>query len=108
MPQNYDLYFLMIDKKTLNKIAKTSKLRIDVEEELVFLEDLNKIVSFIDKLNEINVDNLSDFNHVNDFYHNLRKDQKEKFKNIDLIKNNAPNFRDNYFVVPDNIKKERK
>ncbi|MFP4025914.1 MAG: Asp-tRNA(Asn)/Glu-tRNA(Gln) amidotransferase subunit GatC [Thiohalospira sp.] len=107
MLQNYDLYLLMIDKKTLYKIAKSSKIRIDVEEEPVFLEGMNKIVSFIDKLNEINVDNVPDFNHVNDFNNNLREDQEEKFKNINSIKNNALNFRDNYFIVPDNIIKER-
>lgn len=98
----------MIDQETLNRLAKASKLKFDANEEVIFLKDLNRIISFIDKLNEIDVSNVSDFNFVNHFKIQLRSDKTEKFQNTELIKKNATKFRNNYFVIADELKKERK
>lgn len=98
----------MIDQETLNRIAKASKLKFDVNEEMIFLKDLNRIITFIDKLNEIDVSNVSDFSFVNHFNIQLRADKTEKFQNAELIKKNATKYKNNYFVVADDLKKERK
>ncbi|MDK2979114.1 MAG: Glu-tRNAGln amidotransferase subunit [Bacteroidales bacterium] len=98
----------MIDKEILYKIAQSSKLKINVDEEEMYIEDLNKIIFFIHKLNEVDFEDDSDFHFVNQFNLNLRDDIRGKFQSIDLIKNNAPDFRNNYFVLPNHLKKERK
>jgi len=90
----------MIDKEILYTIAQSSKLTINVDEEELYIEDLNKITFFIHKLNEIDFEDDSDFHFGNQFNLNLRDDISEKkFQSIDLIKNNAPDFRNNYFVL---------
>ncbi|MDY6800000.1 MAG: Asp-tRNA(Asn)/Glu-tRNA(Gln) amidotransferase subunit GatC [Bacteroidota bacterium] len=99
----------MIDKKLLYKIALSSKLKINVDEEEMYIEDLNKIVFFIQKLNEVDFDeDDSDFHFVNQFNLSLRDDKRDKSQFVDLIRNNAPDFRNNYFVLHNNLKKERK
>lgn len=93
----------------LYKMARSSKLKIDVDEEEKYVEDLNKIIFFIHKLDEVDFEDDSDFHFVNRINLSLRDDIREKkFQSIDLIKNNAPDFRNNYFVLPNHLKKERK
>ncbi|MFO7827501.1 MAG: Asp-tRNA(Asn)/Glu-tRNA(Gln) amidotransferase subunit GatC [Bacteroidales bacterium] len=101
------IIIIMIDQEILNRLAKASNLKFDEKEQAVILNDLNHIVSFIDQLNEIDVCSVSDFSFVNHYNHQLRKDQTTKFQNIERIKNNATEMSNNYFVVNNDINKER-
>lgn len=97
----------MIDKEKLYKIAQSSKLKINVDEEEMYIEGLNKIIFFIHKLNEVDLEHISDFHFVNQFNWKLRDDIRGKYQSINLIKNNAPDFRNTYFVVPNGLKKRK-
>ena len=46
---------MKIDKKTVDKIAKLSKLEFNEEEGRLILNDMNKMLDFIDQLNELNI-----------------------------------------------------
>jgi len=98
----------MIDKNKLHKIAQLSKLKIDSDEEDIYLEDLNRIISFINYLKDANTEQVTDFDCENLFHSELRDDKSKHFQFIDLIHKNAPTFKNNYFVVSGGIKKERK
>ena len=101
------IIIIMIDQKILNKLAKASNLEFDQKEQTIILNDLNHIISFIDKLGKVDVRDVSDFSFVNHFNNHLRADKTSKFQNIDWIKNNAKEMTNNYFVVHDDVKKER-
>ncbi|HKL09765.1 MAG TPA: aspartyl/glutamyl-tRNA amidotransferase subunit C [Bacteroidales bacterium] len=94
----------MIDKNTLHTIAQKSKLKVDANEEDIYLDALNRIISFIDPLKNINTEKVHGFDFVNHFNVKLRDDRSEPFKFVDMIFKNAPEFKNNYVVV----KKERK
>jgi aspartyl-tRNA(Asn)/glutamyl-tRNA(Gln) amidotransferase subunit C len=94
----------MIDKNTLHKIAQKSKLKIGANEEDIYLDDLNRIITFINPLNDINTKKVYGFDFVNHFNVKLRDDRSESFRFVDTILKNAPEFKNNYIVV----KKERK
>jgi|SRR6056297_2471793 len=96
----------MIDKNKLHKIAQLSKLRIDRDEEDIYLEDLNRIISFINQLKDVDNKEVTDFNGVNHFYIKLRDDRSKQFQFTDLIHKKAPTFKNNYFVVSGGVKKK--
>ncbi|MFO7843093.1 MAG: aspartyl/glutamyl-tRNA amidotransferase subunit C [Bacteroidales bacterium] len=98
----------MIDKKTLHKIAQKSKLKIDANEEDIYLDDLNRIISFIKPLKDINTEKVHGFHFVNHFNVKLRDDRSEPFQFVDTIHKNAPELKNKYIVVSGSIKKERK
>ena len=47
---------MKIDKETLNKIAHLSRLEISESEADQVLKDMTNIVTFVEKLNEVNTD----------------------------------------------------
>lgn len=47
------------DKKTINTLTELSRIRCSEEEQLSLLEDLKKIVAYIDTLNEIDTSNVA-------------------------------------------------
>ena len=91
---------IRIDLDTLKKLGKLSRIPIDEVGSNKLMEDLNKIIGFIEQLSEI------DTNHVNPLSsvtgHNLpiREDVvNDGNKNNDVLEN-APEKKSGYFVVP--------
>ena len=91
---------MKIDKKTVDKIAKLSKLKFNNEEGDLILNDMNKMLDFIDQLNELDTDGVEPLIHMNEESNKLRKDinysntsQKEALKN-------SPSKDSTYFKLP--------
>ena len=47
---------MKIDQKLIEKIAKLSQLNLNKEAKVKMEKDLNKILDFVDKLNNLNTD----------------------------------------------------
>ena len=82
---------MKIDKKTVDKIAKLSKLKFNKEEGDLILNDMNKMLDFIDQLNELDTEGVEPLIHMSEEVNKLRKDinhsktsQKEALKNSPL------------------------
>ena len=83
---------MTITKETLRRLAKFSKLQFNKNEEDDYLKDLNQIILFIKKLDKVDTNGISEFKFVNDEDNPLREDHELKYKNIEKIKLNAPEF----------------
>ena len=91
---------MTIDLKTIKHIAKLSRISVDDAKADKLAGDLNSIFDFIEKLNELNTDNVEPLTSVAETTLKLRVDEV-KSKNIkDKILKNSPDENEDFFVVP--------
>ena len=91
---------MTIDLKTIKNISKLSRISVDDAKADKLAGDLNSIFNFIEKLNELNTDNVEPLTSVAETTLKLRTDEV-KSKNIrDQILKNSPEENEDFFVVP--------
>ena len=91
---------MTIDLKTIKHISKLSRISVDDVKADKLAGDLNSIFDFIEKLNELNTDNIEPLTSVAETTLKLRTDEV-KSKNIrDQILKNSPEENEDFFVVP--------
>jgi len=91
---------MTIDLKTIKHISKLSRISVDDAKADKLAGDLNSIFDFIEKLNELNTDNVEPLTSVAETTLKLRADEV-KSKNIrDKILKNSPDENQDFFVVP--------
>jgi aspartyl-tRNA(Asn)/glutamyl-tRNA(Gln) amidotransferase subunit C len=91
---------MTIDLKTIKHISKLSRISVDDKKADKLAVDLNSIFNFIEKLNELNTDNVEPLTSVAEITLKLRNDKVES-KNIrDQVLKNSPDENEDFFVVP--------
>ena len=91
---------MTIDLKTIKHISKLSRISVDDAKADKLAGDLNSIFDFIEKLNELNTDNVEPLTSVAEITLKLRADEV-KSKNIrNHILKNSPEENEDFFVVP--------
>ena len=89
-----------IDLDTLKKLGKLSRIPIDETGSNKLMEDLNKIIGFIEQLNEVDTESVNPLSSVTGHNLQIRKDVVDDGnKNSDVLEN-APEKKSGYFVVP--------
>lgn len=84
----------------VDKIAKLAKLKFDDAEKIKLQNDLNKILEYIDQLNEINLDKVEPLENINETENVLRKDDVFKWLTSEEALKNAPSKTGKFFKVP--------
>lgn len=96
---------MLIDEKLLNHIADLAKLEFPEEEYDAIKGDLNRILEFINKMNEVDTNNVEPLVYMSDARNVLREDDvKQDITQQEALKN-APDKDSDYFKVPKVIKK---
>jgi aspartyl-tRNA(Asn)/glutamyl-tRNA(Gln) amidotransferase subunit C len=91
---------MTIDLKTIKHISKLSRISVDDKKANKLAGDLNSIFEFIEKLNELNTENVDPLTSIAETTLKLRTDEV-KSKNIrDKILKNSPVKNEDFFVVP--------
>ena len=96
---------MKIDQKLIEKIAKLSQLNLNKEEKIKMEKDLNKILDFVDKLNNLNTDNVEPLVYINEEVNKLRKDDFVNHLEKENALKNAADKDSDYFKVPRVVKK---
>ena len=91
---------MKIDKKTVAKIAKLSKLKFNEEEGGVILNDMNKMLEFIDQLNELDTKDIDPLIHMSDEVNKLRNDINQELISQKEALKNSPEKDSTYFKLP--------
>jgi aspartyl-tRNA(Asn)/glutamyl-tRNA(Gln) amidotransferase subunit C len=94
-----------IDLNTVEKIAELAKLEFNEQEKLEILHDLNKILAFVDKLNELDTTGVEPLVYLNDEVNVLRPDVVVQEITHEEALLNAPKKDSDYFRVPKVIEK---
>jgi len=89
-----------LDAKTIGKIAHLARLEFDDKSLEAFSTDFNKILSWIDKLNEVNTDNVEPLIHMSHELNVLREDTDKVTITHEEALFNAPKKDSDYFRVP--------
>jgi aspartyl-tRNA(Asn)/glutamyl-tRNA(Gln) amidotransferase subunit C len=89
-----------INDALIDKIATLSKLKFDGEEKEEIKNDFSRMLNFVDKLKELNVDNVEPLVYMNEKILFWREDNiKDSVEKNDALKN-APLKDTDYFLVP--------
>jgi len=89
-----------IDKDTLNKIAHLARLEFDEKDSEKMMKDMNNIISFVEKLNEVNTDGVEPLTTMSHEINALREDEVRPHLSHDLALSSAPKKDSDYFRVP--------
>lgn len=91
---------MAVSEKDVRYIADLARLQLSVNEVQSLKNDMNKILGYMDLLNELDTTNVAPLEHVVDLDHRLRKDVvKQPLAHEDALKN-APDADSDYFRVP--------
>ena len=89
----------------VEKLAHLARLKFNEEEKQEIKTDLQRMISFVEKLNELNLDGVEPLLHLSDEVNVLREDEiKESVSREDALKN-APLHDEEFIKVPKVIKK---
>jgi aspartyl-tRNA(Asn)/glutamyl-tRNA(Gln) amidotransferase subunit C len=84
----------------LEKIAQLARLKLKEEEKEKFLEQVNQILKYVEKLNEVNTEGVEPLSHSMDLVNVMREDiEKQSLSQKDALAN-APLKNDKFFRVP--------
>lgn len=89
-----------VDNKTVDKIAELARLEFNDADKENIKKDLSKILTYIDKLNEIDTKGVEPLIHISDEFNVLRNDvAEENFTQEEALKN-APAKNSDYIKIP--------
>jgi len=93
--------FMNIDDKLLEKLEKLSSLKLDDETKQKMKSSLNEVVSFVENLNDLDLDSLPSIASTIEGGTPLREDEpKSNPEVIKQVLEVAPKSEDGFFVVP--------
>ena len=91
---------MTIDLKTIKHISKLSRISVDDAKANKLVGDLNSIFDFIEKLNELNTDNVEPLTSVAETTLKLRVDEVKTGNIREQVLKNSPDENEDFFVVP--------
>jgi len=94
-----------IDLNTLEKVAHLARLEVNEEDKQGLLNDMNNILNFMDKLNEVDTEGVEPLVYMTEEVNVLRKDEvKQVLSKAEALKN-APKHDGQFFRVAKVINK---
>lgn len=88
-----------ITNDTVDKLAALAKLQFNQKEKESIRQDLSKIISFVEKIEELDTEGIEPLVHINSECNVLREDEvKETITQAQALKN-APSKDSDYFKI---------
>jgi aspartyl-tRNA(Asn)/glutamyl-tRNA(Gln) amidotransferase subunit C len=91
---------MSVDKDTVRRIAKLSRLALDEARVASMVDELNGIFAWVQQLNEVNVEGVPPLTSVVAQRLKMRDDKITDGGNENALMANAPQGEDHFFVVP--------
>ena len=91
---------MTLDLKTVKHISKLDRISVDEEKANKLAGDLNSIFEFIEKLNELNTENVEPLTSVANTTLRFREDEVQSQNIREKILSNSPDNNEDFFVVP--------
>jgi len=91
---------MTIDLKTIKHISKLSRISVDDEKAKKLADDMNSIFDFIEKLNELDTNNIEPLTSVAETTLKLRVDEVKSGNIREQVLKNSPDENEDFFVVP--------
>ena len=91
---------MKIDKNTINKIARLSRIKLDDKESEDYIKDLNSILDWVEQLNEVNTENVEPLSNISSSILPNREDVSTDTNSREDILEHAPDKLEGFFAVP--------
>ncbi len=89
-----------ITVKDVEHVANLARLNLSAEEKEQFAGQLDAILKYADKLNELDTSNIEPTSHVLPLANVMREDETRPSWPIEQVLANAPDEEDGHFKVP--------
>ena len=90
---------MKIDKDQVENIAKLSRIRLTELEREMFVHQLNNILSYIEKLNKLDTENVAPMAYTSDVSNVFREDKLKPSIPLQDVLINAPATKSGFFIV---------
>ncbi|GAB1158978.1 MULTISPECIES: Asp-tRNA(Asn)/Glu-tRNA(Gln) amidotransferase subunit GatC [Paenibacillus] len=91
---------MSISNNDVQHVAKLARLNLTSEEEQTLTGQLNAILKYAEKLNELDTENIEPTTHVLHVSNVMREDETKESLPIEQVMRNAPEEEDGQFKVP--------
>lgn len=94
-----------VNDALIEKLAHLARLKFNDEEKEEIKHDLQRMITFVEKLNELDLEGVEPLTHMTDEINVLREDEIKGSVSRDEALKNAPLHDGQFFKVPKVIKK---
>lgn len=94
---------IKIDEKTMDNLEILSKLKLTENERNRAISELERMLSYVDKLNELDTEDKEPLIHAIPQVNIFREDVVENCDGTEATLSNAPKVKDNQIIVPKTI-----
>ncbi len=91
---------MKIDKDVITRVSKLARLDLTEEEKTEFSRQLSDIISYVEKINELNTENVEPADHIADITNVFREDSVKESMGAGGIEKISPEFDRGFIVVP--------
>jgi aspartyl-tRNA(Asn)/glutamyl-tRNA(Gln) amidotransferase subunit C len=91
---------MKLSREEVQRVAVLARLRLTPEEQSSLTEELDHILGYMDKLNQLDTADVDLFSHTANITNTLREDQVTNRPNADALLANAPDRDGTFFKVP--------
>lgn len=91
---------MTINEKLVDELAHLSRLSFENEAKTEMMNDMNRMLNFVDKLNELNTDQVEPLIYMTEEVNIMRKDEVISEITREEGLKNAPKRDSDYFRVP--------
>jgi aspartyl-tRNA(Asn)/glutamyl-tRNA(Gln) amidotransferase subunit C len=95
-----------VNDALVQNLANLARLQFNEQEKEIIKQDLQRMIQFVDKLNELNTEGVEPLLHMTDAVNVLREDEVKGSITREEALKNAPNTDGTFFRVPKVIKKQ--
>lgn len=90
---------MKIDQDTVEKVAHLARLELTETEKVEMIKDMDKILGFMDKLNEVDTTGVEPLIYMTDEVNAFREDEVKQLITHEEALENAPKHDADYFMV---------
>jgi aspartyl-tRNA(Asn)/glutamyl-tRNA(Gln) amidotransferase subunit C len=97
---------MKIDNRIVDELAHLARLEFESRQKDEIIKDLNRMLEFVEKLNEMDTSNVEPLVYMNEETNVLREDQPQSSITQKEALKNAPRHDSDYFRVPKVVEKK--
>ena len=91
---------MKLSREEVQRVAVLARLRLTPEEQSSLTDELDRILGYMDKLNQLDTADVDLFSHAANITKTLREDRVTNRPNADALLANAPDRDGTFFKVP--------
>jgi aspartyl-tRNA(Asn)/glutamyl-tRNA(Gln) amidotransferase subunit C len=91
---------MQLTPQMVDKLAQLSKLTFTNEQKIAITADLEQMIAFVEKLQELDTTGVPPLMHMSDTVNVLRADEVQPSAPVQQVLQNAPHSKQDFFCVP--------